>query len=172
MSQIGMADFNKPAEPCSCCGANNSDAPWTACVDGSSVWQSRIWNNATYAAAKPGRHRLFRHVPGLGISMYIPDEMHSKHLGIDKSFAASVLKNLTHHVLTGTDQENLTTVVRNIKLEYKKRRTQTRFNTITRTMIHGKAKLPQLKGKAAQIRSLIPILATIWRSNMDDQETY
>ena len=141
-------------------------------MDGASVWQSRIWSNATYAAAKPGRHRLFRHVPGLGISMYIPDEMHSKHLGIDKSFAASVLKNLTHHVLTGTDQENLTTVVRKIKAEYKKRRTQTRFNTITRTMIHGKAKLPQLKGKAAQIRSLIPILATIWRSNMDDQETY
>ena len=98
--------------------------------------------------------------------------MHSKHLGIDKAFAASVLRNFTHHVLTCTDQENLTTAARNIKAEYKKRRTQTRFNTITRTMIHGSAKLPQLKGKAAQIRSLIPILATIWRSNMDDQETY
>ena len=162
-----LADFNKPSEPCTCCAANNSDAPWTQCIDGHSEWQNRIWTCAGYAAAKPNRHRLLRHVPGLGISMYIPDEMHAKHLGPDKSFAGSVLRNLTHHVLAGPDADNLASMLREIKSDYKQHRTTTRFQTITANMIQGRKKLPELRGKAAQIRSLLPTLARIWEKHMD-----
>lgn len=48
-----------------------------------------------------------------------------------------MLKNLTHHVLTGTAKENLVKLMQDIKREYKSRRTDTRFNNITANMIHG-----------------------------------
>ena len=77
--------------------------------------------------------------------MYIPDEMHCKHLGADKSFAGSVLRNLTHHVLGGSEAANLKTIWREIQLEYKQTRTQTRFQVITANTIQGKKKLPELR---------------------------
>ena len=168
--RLYFADFNKPSEPCTCCGANNTDAPWTQCIDGNCAWQLRIYTNATYAAAKPGRHMLLKHVPGVGVVMYIPDEMHSKHLGIDKSFAGSVLRNLTHHVLVGSDKENLVSILVEIRRDYTVHKTTTRFQTITANMIQGRAKLPQLRGKAAQIRSLLPTLARVWERHMDREE--
>lgn len=96
--------------------------------------------------------------------MYIPDEMHCKHLGADKSFAGSVLRNLTHHVLGGSEAANLKTIWREVQVEYKQTRTQTRFQVITANMIQGKKKLPELRGKAAQIRALLPILVTVWKN--------
>ena len=100
--EIQLADFNKPSEPCSLCGCNSLDIPWAACTDGHCVWQLHIWSNATYALAYPNRHRMMRHLPGVGITTYIPDVMHCKNLGSDKSFVGSTLRNLTHHILGGT----------------------------------------------------------------------
>ena len=165
--RLYFADFNKPSEPCSCCGANNTDAPWTQCIDGNCEWQNRIWTNANHAAAKRNRHKLLKHVPGVGVTAYIPDEMRSKHLGMDKSFPGSVCRNLTHHVLTGSDKANLASLLSEIKRDYKMHRTTTRFQTITAGMIQGQRKLPELRGKAAQIRSFLPTLARVWSMHMD-----
>ena len=164
-----LADFNRPSRGCSLCGANNTDAVWTECVDGSCVWQGRVHSDRQFAAQNPARHRLYRHVPGVGISHYIPDEMHVKYLGTDKSFMASTLKLLTHHVLPGTPDANLKQLWNEITAEYRILGPgTTRFQTITANMIQGKSKkIPDLKGKAAQIKGLIPVLVTIWRRHMD-----
>ena len=59
-----------------------------------------------------------------------------------------------------------------IKIEYKRFRVRTRFNKITANMIQGKSKTtPELRGKAAQIRSLIPVLLRIWRRRMNPLDT-
>ena len=134
--RLYLANFNQPSE--TCCRGNNTDAPWTQCIDGHCEWQNRIWTNASHAAAKPNRHRLLKHVPGVGVTAYIPDEMHSKQLGIDKSFAGSVCRNLTHHVLTGSDKVNVASLLREIKADYKRYRTNTRFPTIIANMIQGR----------------------------------
>ena len=78
-----LADYNKPGGPCSICRCNNTDAPWTDGRDGIAVWMSRLWTKSSYALAKPGRHRVFKHLPGVGICNYIPDIMHCKNIGSD-----------------------------------------------------------------------------------------
>ena len=164
-----LADFNRPSRGCSLCGANNTDACWTQRVDGACVWQTRVLSDAQFAAANPARHRLYRHVPGVGISHYIPDEMHPKHLGTDKSYIGSTSKLLTHHILPGTPDDNLKQLRREITEEYRQGdRTITRFQTITKNMIHGKSKkIPELKGKAAQIMGIDRVVVVIWGRHMD-----
>ena len=167
--RMNLANFNRPSCGCSLCGANDTDAPWTQCVDGACVWQTRVRSDAQFAAENPARHRLYRHVPGVGISHYIPDEMHSKHLGTDKSYIGSTLKLLTHHILPGTPDANLKQLWREITAEYKQYdRTITRFQMITANMIHGRSKkIPELKGKAAQIKGLVQVVLVIWGRHMD-----
>ena len=128
---------------------------------------TRIHSNSSYALAKPNRHRLLRHVPGVGMCNYIPDTMHCKHLGPDKSFAGSTLRNLTHHILPGDPKNSLQTIWKDIVAEYKRQNTTTRFGIITANMIQGQRKLPELRGKAAQLRSLMPVLLRVWTARMD-----
>ena len=166
--RIFLADYNKASEPCSSCRCNNTDAPWGDGRDGLAVWMSRLWTNSSYALAKPNRHRLLKHLPGLGICNYVPDTMHCKNLGSDKSFLASALRNLTHHILPGDPATNLKLVWKDIRTLYASRKTRARFGVLTSNMIQpARAKLPELKGKAAQIRSLGPIMVEVWQKRMD-----
>jgi hypothetical protein len=94
--------------------------------------------------------------------------MHVKQRGTDKSFMGSTLKLLTHHVLPGTPEDNLKQLWNEITAQYKLSRTTSRFQTLTPTMIHGKSKkIPELKGKAAQIKGLVPVIVIIWSRHMD-----
>ena len=166
--RILLADYNKPGEPCSCCSGNNTDAPWADGRDLLAVWMSRLWTNSSYALAKPDRHRLLKHLPGVGICNYIPDTMHCKNLGGDRSFLGSALRNLTHHILPGDPATNLKLIWKDIKILYASRKTRARFGVLTANMIQpARAKLPELKGKAAQIRSLGPIMVEVWKKRMD-----
>ena len=156
------------AKPCSLCECNTTDCPWTDHRDGIALWQLKMWTNIAYAAAHPNRHRVLRHVPGVGINNYCPDIMHSKHLGSDKSFVGSALRNLTHHILPSDFDGNLSGMWRQIKAEYNIQKTPTRFQNLTHRMIQGASKkTPELRGKAAQIRSLIPVLIKVWSVNMN-----
>ena len=164
-----FADFNKPSEPCSLCRANNTDVPWTDFRLLQAIWVLRGWSNLDYKIAKgDSLHRILRHIPGLGVNNYIPDIMHSKHLGPDKSLAGSTLKSLTHHVMPDGPAKNLKALFREVQNEYRKEKTSSRFGAITERMIHSSTKrIPELRGKAAQIRDLIPILAALWEKKMD-----
>ena len=156
------------ANPCSLCRCNSSDVPWTDHRDGLAQWQLQQWTAIAYAHAHPHRHRVLRHVPGVGIHSYVPDIMHSKHLGTDKSFVGSALRNLTHYILPHGPGRNLRDMWKSIKLEYKAQKTSTRFQYLTHNMIQGASKkVPELSGKAAQIRSLVPVLIKVWSDYMD-----
>ena len=153
---------------CSSCRANNTDPRWTDVRD-DATWIDTIHTNASYRLHHPNLHRLFRHLPGFGITNYIPDTLHCKCLGSDQSFLASVMRYLTHH--TGgpsTPDQKLTLLLTEMKVEYKRMKTTTRYNKITHNMIHPPSKqLPQLKGKAAEIKDLVPVIAVILRRRMD-----
>ena len=163
-----MADPNSSL-PCSCCSANTTTIPHTDHRDRIAAFLRTIWTNAAYAAAHPNRHRVLRHVPGVGISNYIPDIMHVKYLGSDKSFLGSTLRNLTHYILPLEPSMALQSVWRDIQAEYRNHSsTTTRFNNLTHNMIKGPSKkTPDLRGKAAQIRALIPVMIKIWSDKMD-----
>lgn len=84
-------------------------------------------------------------------------------------FIGNVLRYMTRHgFYGGTPEENLNQLMREIKLEYKRQRTTTRYNNITHNMVHPPNKpLPFLKGKAAEVKCFIPVLAVIFQRAMN-----
>ena len=168
--KMHLADPNSSC-PCSLCRANSTTIKHTDHRDGIAAFLQTLWTNATYAAAHPHRHRVLRHVPGCGVTNYIPDVMHSKHLGSDRSFIGSALRNLTHYILPLEPSMALRRVWQDILAEYKKLpSTTSRFNNLTHNMIKApSSKTPELRGKAAQIRTLVPVMVKIWSDRMDTE---
>ena len=81
-------------EVCHLCSADNgAERPYTD-VRHDAEWRHTIWNNETHATKFPGRHKLLKHVPGLGITACVPDELHVKHLGVDAAFVGGYIHNL------------------------------------------------------------------------------
>eukprot|EP00971_Amphidinium_carterae_P341682 6480621-Amphidinium_carterae.1 len=121
------------------------------------AWRRHLWSDESWHASHPEKIPLLEHFP---ISRVRYDLMHCKHLGLDAYYAGSTLEYLIKHKLGDTVSSNLLTVTRAIKDLYKLRRTSSQFNCITVQMIHSKDQpFPHLKGKAAEIKHLMPILA-------------
>ncbi len=92
--------------------------------------------------------------------------MHCKSLGIDKPLLGSTLYVLVHFVLTGTLEENLAVVWRDIESCYEKLGTENRYGHMRQTMFHTKSQ-PKLKGKAGEIKDLGPVMVMIWEKHMN-----
>ena len=114
--QAGPTD----AQPCTCCRANITDVPWTACSPGQCDWEATVWTKEAWEAAHPleDRHLLMQ-LPGVTMLNYYPDHMHCKHLGTDPVLYGSGLKYMVYHMLPGTPEANLDLVWAGIKAEYK-----------------------------------------------------
>ena len=124
---------------CHLCASNTSDIPWTS-VSLMAFWIAVIWENASFALQHPGRHKLMRHVPGVGISVFIPDILHVKHLGTDAYDLGGLLALLVKYVMPGTQKDNLATLWIAIEIAYKSQQTSNRFGAITLGMIQSATK--------------------------------
>ena len=105
-------------------------------------------------------------IEGVSILSFYPDWMHCKSLGIDKPLFGSTLYVLVHFVLTGTLEENLAVVWRDIQSCYEKLGTENRYGHMRQTMFHTKSQ-PKLKGKAGEIKDLGPVMVMIWEKHMN-----
>ena len=79
----------------------------------------------------------------------------------------SVLWCVIHIVLPGTPEENLATVWADIQRLYKEMQTENKYWVIRMTMFNTGSQ-PKMKGKAAEIKDLIPVLARVWRKYYND----
>ena len=59
--------------------------------------RSMFGHNFRLQRHTPNRHQLWRDVPSGGIHTYLPDVLHSKHLGTDASFYGGAVDLLTHY---------------------------------------------------------------------------
>ena len=161
--RMKLANPSTAAEPCSCCGTNSTAVPWTDWRV-NALWVARRWTITGYNRRHPQRHMLFKTVPGVSVLTYITDVMHCKNLGPDPVFLGSILRYLTHYLLHGSPHDNLKQIWAEIRDEYKTSKTQTRYGNLSHNMIHPPSKkLPQLKGKAAEIKHLISPLLQVAR---------
>ena len=69
---------------------------------------------------------------------------------------------LIHMLLQGTPEENLKQIWRDINRLYDEYKTVNKYWSIRMAMFHTKSQL-KMKGKAAEIKDLLPILVEIWR---------
>ena len=156
LKRFKFADFGKNAEPCTCCQANGTDKPWTDIRDGVAVWMQHIWTATAYNTAHPDRHIFLKLVPGVSVLSYVPDIMHCKILGSDPVFLGNIIRYLTHYVLGGNPDQNLRLVWAEIKAFYRELCVDNRYSNLTHNMVHPpNKKLPQLKGKTADVRDII-----------------
>ena len=92
-------------QPCSLCKANMDTVPWTDARPGA-AWTRTIWSDTEWIASHPERHILF-HLPGLSISSYVPDILHTLHIGAYQYAFGSVLHFLTKTVMPESPEKNL-----------------------------------------------------------------
>ena len=126
-------------------------------------WLTSVWKN----------HEIFK-LPGVTILTFFPDLMHCKHMGCDAYFLGSVLWLLCYEILrVGSPARNCSYVFKQIKLFYSAHRTPTQYTNLTLSMFTTEsepdARMPKLKGRAAEVRHLNEPLLEIWRNNMDRQ---
>ena len=105
-------------------------------------------------------------IEGVTILSFYPDWMHCKSLGIDKPLLGSVLYVLIHYILPGDVDENLQEVWDDIQEGYEAIGTENRYGQMRRTMSHTKSQL-KLKGKAAEVKDLGPVMVRVWRKHMN-----
>ena len=159
---------------CKNCDGNTTTKKWTDSRKGPlSSWFSSIYTNAMYAAAFPNRHRLFKEVPGLGITHYIADILHSKWLGADQYFLGSAIALLTHHVLADTPAANLQRVWGDVRDEYKRQNVphKIRYAKIRMSQYFAQSlKLPKLKGTGVQCQGITKVFAKVFEKHMDGDD--
>ena len=101
-------------------------------------------------------------IEGVTILSFYPDWMHCKSLGIDEPLLGSTLWLLVHHVLPGSPEENLQSVWDNIQEEYEAQDTECRYGQMRQSMFTTKSQ-PKLKGKAAEVKDMGPVLLEVFR---------
>jgi hypothetical protein len=145
---------------CALCRADTRLVPWTD-VRPEAAWRATCWKAApAWARAHQDRSVLFREVPGLSVLNYMPDAMHTLHLGVYQYFFGSILEYLTHHILPRSPEKNMFTVWMDILEKYKELKVENRFTALRVSAFKRKDKMPLLKGKAANIAGLAkPLLA-------------
>ncbi len=85
--------------------------------------------------------------------------MHTKYLGTDSYFLGSLLLYLVEHKMPESAAQNMQRLWREIRAAYAELGIRKWFSCITLRMVKpAQGQLPHLKGKAAEIKSLIPAL--------------
>ena len=102
-------------------------------------------------------------LPGVDQSTFVVDWLHTADLGVAADFAGNVMWLLTDRHFPGNSfDERLSAMWSDLRAWYKANRCENQFNAITRTMLRQKAsKSPKLKGKAGEIRYLVPWLKDV-----------
>ena len=135
------------------------------------LWRPLIYTAAYWMTTGWARHELFQRVhAGISVHTVYADLMHTKHVGTDQYFYASVLWLLCFRILPGEPQQNISTVLHEIKAGYRETRPPCTFTNLTLNMFCDSRDPPnkyvQLKGRAAECRHLGKELLKVWRRHM------
>ena len=176
VKELHLPDFRRSL--CAFCPATPIHGP--NCInefrENVATWMGACYNIADWPLRDTTTVALFK-IPGVSILTKMPDFMHSKHLGTDMYFYASVLWMLCYQLLGNSALTNLETVWTELQ-RFAKRNGIKTYSNMRQSMFtnplapHGQ--FPRLKGRAAEIRALGKPLAHVWemyRNPTDMQHT-
>ena len=116
---------------------------------------------------------------GLGLCLlaFLKDLLHIADLGVTRHVNGNILRLLVYSDVLSTNREaNMAQVWKEIQAAYKARETSSQFGYITFSSFcdpkSPNATAPELGGKGAENRYLLPILASIWERHCRDDITY
>ena len=99
-------------------------------------------------------------IPGGGLSLFVPDWMHTKSLGVDANLLGSCIAYLARVALPGTQEENIALIWYGIQREYRSQKTAGRLGRLTFNMVKNPP-FPRLSAKANEIMCLLPVMETL-----------
>jgi len=157
--------------PCAWCPANTTTLKWYDFRWPRAKWPDAVYTKAAWLATAFSQCPLFNESLGITILSVYPDWMHCKHLGIDKILLGSVLWLLVHQVLPaglGDAEARLSFLMGQIFEMYDQLGSKHRYGAIKMTMFSSKSSAkPILKGRAAEVKCLGPVLHEIWQRYMN-----
>ena len=101
-------------------------------------------------------------IPWGGLSLFFPDWMHSKSLGVDANLLGSCIAYLAREFLPGTQAETIAVIWDGIQREYRSQKFAGRLGRLTMNMVTN-APFPRLSAKAHEIRCLLPVMEILLR---------
>ena len=116
MAKIFDFPYPASAQPCGLCKADTASHPWTDCRPCAS-WRSTVWSQTTWLVEHPNCNRVWL-LPGLSIHMFIPDVMHTMHLGTYQYAMGSILQYLVFHKMPDDPETNLHAIWKLVKQYY------------------------------------------------------
>jgi len=151
--------------PCALCPCNSTTMPWWD-FRPTAAWVYAIYTIAVWLAAGWNTCGLFG-CPGVTVLSVYPDWMHVKHLGIDKVLLGSVLWVLVNWILPGDDKAaKLSVIWSDIVRIYREDNVSDRYGSLKLTMFTT-GTTPKLKGKAAEVKCLGPVLVKVFEAYMN-----
>ena len=106
---------------------------------------------------RPDCHPLFNPqlTPGGGLSLFLPDWMHTKSLGTDADLLGSVLSYWAKEVLPGNPEDNISYIWERVQMFYRENQSRCRLSRLTYNMVKH-VPFPRLSAKAVETRDLLP----------------
>lgn len=149
---------------CDCHRQQKGKSPWD--FRSAPGWQLK--QPAKLKAEPPSNHKLLTDIPG-GLVAYRPaiDLLHTVDLGVSQRIVGSILFTWCFHSgATKTEaSKNLRSLWDTIQAKYKTMKVSERFTNLTLSQFINVDKVntavPLLKGKAAEVRHLVPVLASV-----------
>ena len=154
-------------KPCCWCPCNSDNVPWWD-FRIKAKWVQKVWTREAWEVSGWKQCPIFN-IPGVSLLSVYPDWMHIKTLGIDKVLLGSTLWVLIHWIVPeslGDLECRLAFVWGEIFEEYERQGTKNRYTVIKLSMFTTKS-TPKLKGKAAEVKDLGPVLLAVFRRLMN-----
>ena len=160
---LHLAKFNS-GKTCSLCDGNTTTMPWRD-NRRNAAWMDHIWTTASWLARNPGPACPLFALPFMSILCVCYDWMHCAHIGVYQYVFGSILFLLCFFLLPGTAEQNMKTVMAELRQYWKLNPTPGHFQTIGLTMFVRKDRFPKLKGRAGEVKQLSKALLHVF--NLD-----
>jgi hypothetical protein len=169
---FGLRKHNSkhPRDVCRCEKGRGSDqADWPSNFRREARWKRRLLIGSVWRKEREEEgtlHQFFAEFPFITNENIMPDEMHVIHLGTNQYLLGSVLWKLIFEIMPGTPLNNMEALWLNICNEYRASETKSQFSSLgISSFTDAKSpasSYPRLKGRAAEIKWLVPVLRKIW----------
>ena len=122
-----------------------------------------------FVEQNPRCHPLFNPeaTPGGGLSLWLPDWMHTKSLGCDADLLGTAIAYMIKEVLPGKAEDNISLVWEGVQSFYRERGTKCRLSRLTYNMVKNDP-FPRLSAKAIETRDLLPAVRSLYEAWVGD----
>ena len=159
----------RPCDHCRCEKFHNSDPrDWPTNFRQDARWRTALITPTAWRAEYGADlHSLWQAFPFMSNWSIEPDEMHTIYMGTSCYMLGSVLHMLVFTILPGTPMQNMERVWEGICEQYRLLRVPTQYSSLGISSFVDPARptleYPRLKGRAAEVKWLAPVLLALWR---------